>query len=452
MRHIFIIFVCIIFSGCSSPSLIDDAKTATSTRGPYLQQGSPDSIIVRWRTDTPSAGKLWYDTKGWFFFNKKIRLKKTVAESKPTKEHEIKITGLKPKTKYYYALGNEGDDKHGVNEQFFFITSPAYGTEVSEKSPTRIWVIGDSGTASKDARNVYQAYQKFNGDRYTDLWLMLGDNAYGSGTDKQYQKAVFDMYPELLAQTPLWPTIGNHDEKSLDTEKETGPYYDMFTLPTKGEVSGLASGTESYYSFDYANIHFLCLASIGVDRGVGAAMYEWAKKDLSETKAKWLIVFFHHPTYTKGSHDSDREKELIEMRENYMPMLEEAGVDLVLTGHSHSYERSHLIDGHYGKSDSLDKHKHFIDAGDGHVDGSGAYIKETFGLAPHEGSVNIVAGSSGKVTKANSKESTLDHPVMFLSLRELGSVVIDVASNKMKVKFLNHHAKTKDYFMILKRR
>ena len=206
-------------------------------------------------------------------------------------------------------------------------------------------MIGDSGTANKDAAAVYNAYLKHNGDRYTDLWLMLGDNAYNSGKDSEYQKAVFDIYPEILGQTPLWPTIGNHDAKSIDHKKETGIYYNIFTLPKKGEVGGTASGTESYYSFDYANIHFLCLSSIGLDRSVGAPMYNWAKKDLAETKAKWVIAYFHHPTYTKGSHDSDTEKELIEMRENFLPMLEDAGIDLVLTGHSHTYERSHLIDG-----------------------------------------------------------------------------------------------------------
>ena len=280
--------------------------------------------------------------------------------------------------------------------------------------------------------------------------MMLGDNAYGSGTDEEYQKAVFDMYPEILAQTPLWPTIGNHDLKSLDVQKESGPYYKMFSLPKKGEVGGTASGTESYYSFDYANIHFVCLSSIGIDRRAKAPMYKWAKKDLANSKAKWVIVFFHHPPYSKGSHDSDKEDALIQMREYFMPMLENAGIDLVLAGHSHSYERSHLIDGHYGRSESLDKHKHFKDGGDGRIDGDGAYKKATYGSGSHEGNINIVAGSSGKVTLAKSEKSTLDHPVMFLSLRELGSLVIDVNGRQMDVVFINDKGEVKDHFSIVK--
>ena len=409
------------------------------TRGPYLQQGSHDGIIIRWRTEAPTIGKVWYDKKA-------TSLNNHAAETVATHYHEIKLENLAPKTRYHYAIGSENQSKPNADKDSFFMTSPRPG----KAKPTRIWVIGDSGTANDDANAVYKAYRNYNGDRYTDLWLMLGDNAYTHGTDEQYQAAVFDTYPEILAQSPLWPTLGNHDAKSVDTANQSGVYYDLFTLPKNGEVGGTPSGTEAYYSFDYGNIHFLCLASISVDRSVGAEMYQWAKKDLENSKAKWLIAFFHHPTYTKGSHDSDKEVELIEMRENYLPLLEKHGADLVLSGHSHSYERSYLVDGHYGHSHSLDSKTHFLDGGDGRIDGDGAYVKATNGLGANEGSVNIVAGSSGKVSKMGGKV-TLDHPVMYLSLLELGSLVVDVESNKMNVVFLNEKGESKDHFTIVKK-
>ena len=79
----------------------------------------------------------------------------------------------------------------------------------------------------------------------------------------------------------------------------------------------------------------------------------WLRMDLAETTNNWIIAFYHHPEYTKGSHNSDTEIELIQMRENLLPILEEGGVDLVLTGHSHVYERSCLLDGHYKTSNML---------------------------------------------------------------------------------------------------
>ena len=82
-------------------------------------------------------------------------------------------------------------------------------------------------------------------------------------------------------------------------------------------------------------------------------MMTWLTNDLAANDKEWVIAFWHHPPYTKGSHDSDTEGRLIDMRENALPILESYGVDLVLSGHSHSYERSHLLDGHYGTSDTL---------------------------------------------------------------------------------------------------
>ena len=69
-------------------------------------------------------------------------------------------------------------------------------------------------------------------------WLMLGDNAYSDGTDAEYQDAVFDMYPSLLRQTVVWPTLGNHDGHSADSDTLTGPYYGIFTLPKSGVAGG----------------------------------------------------------------------------------------------------------------------------------------------------------------------------------------------------------------------
>jgi hypothetical protein len=137
---------------------------------------------------------------------------------------------------------------------------------------------------------------------------------------------VFDTYPEQLRNTVLWPALGNHDGASADSSTQTGPYYDNFALPRLAEAGGLASGTEAYYSFDYANLHFVCLDSHESDRSPGGAMLTWLEDDLAATTADWVVAYWHHPPYSKGSHDSDAEARLVEMRENVLPILESAGV------------------------------------------------------------------------------------------------------------------------------
>ncbi len=231
------------------------ASAATVTRGPYLQMATSSSIVVRWRTDQLTDSVVLYGLS-------LDDLSSITSSSTLTAEHEVTLSGLSPDTRYYYSIGSSGQTLSGGDAGHFFATAPSPGVA----KVTRVWVLGDSGTANDNARAVRDAYKSYTGTAVTDLWLMLGDNAYPDGTDPEYQAAVFDMYPETLRQAPLWPTFGNHDGHSADSATQTGPYYEIFTLPTNGEAGGLASGTEAYYSFDYGNIQFVCLDSEVYDR------------------------------------------------------------------------------------------------------------------------------------------------------------------------------------------
>jgi hypothetical protein len=415
------------------------AGQASLTRGPYLQMGTTSDVIVRWRTSVATDSSVRYgDAPG--------NLTLTVGDPTPTTEHRVTVTGLLADTRYYYAVGSTSQTLAGDDANHFFFTSPLPGT----RKPTRIWVLGDSGTKNDNARAVRDSYFSFTGATHTGIWLMLGDNAYSDGTDTEYQAAVFDMYPQMLRKSALWPTLGNHDGHTADSATQTGPYYDIFSLPTGGEAGGVPSGTEAYYSFDYDNIHFICLDSYETDRSPSGAMLTWLQQDLAATIQDWVIAFWHHPPYSKGSHDSDSSSNLVQMRANALPILEAGGVDLVLSGHSHSYERSFLLDGHYGSSSTLTSAM-IKDSGDGRLDGTGAYQKPVTGSAPHEGAVYIVAGSSG-----GTGGGTLNHPAMFISLNVLGSVVLDVNSgadpnqDQLDIKFLDSTGLRRDYLTILK--
>ncbi len=403
------------------------------TRGPYLQQGTPTGVIVRWRTDVPTPSRVAYGLAP-------DALASIVLDPSPVTEHLVALSGLSPDTPYFYAIGTPSITLAGGDTDHVFRTAPPPGA----RKPMRIWVIGDSGTANANARAVRDAYAAFAGPRDTDLWLMLGDNAYNDGTDAQYQAAVFDMYPALLARSVLWPTFGNHDSISADSLTQSGPYYDIFTLPAAGEAGGLPSGTEAYYAFDYGNIHFVCLDSQESDRSPGSAMLVWLQSDLAATDREWIIAFWHHPPYSKGSHDSDFDPQLAQMRENVLPILEDAGVDLVLTGHSHAYERSFLLDGHYGPSWTLVPAMK-KDGGDGRIGGNGAYRKPPGGSASNAGAVYVVDGSSGQVGGG-----ALNHPAMFVSLNLLGSLVLDVDGSRLDATFIDAAGIQRDTFTISK--
>ena len=129
------------------------------------------------------------------------------------------------------------------------------------------------------------------------------------------------------------------------------------------------------------------------------------------------------------------------MRERALPILEAHGVDLVLTGHSHSYERSFLMGGHYGASGTLNTATMIKDGGDGRVDGNGAYAKAT---DAHR-AVYAVAGSSGQISGGD-----LNHPAMYISLNNLGSMVLDVSGDRLDARFLRENSVVADHFTIVK--
>jgi MYXO-CTERM domain-containing protein len=401
------------------------------TRGPYLQMGSPTAATIRWRTDLPAPTRV----RCWPAAGAPAQV---IDDPAPTTEHIVRVTGLEPDTRYFYEIGTPDMALAGGDEGHTFVTPPPVGTP----RPTRIWVIGDSGKADQNAAAVRDAYKMFAGGRHTDLWLMLGDNAYDAGSDDQYQKAVFELYPELLRQVFLWPALGNHEMGSWNGR--TMPYLEMFSLPTRGEVGGLPSGTELYYSFDFANMHFVVLDSMISSRASDGAMLTWLREDLAATDKTWLVAYWHHPPYSKGNHDSDTELQLKEMRENALPILEEHGVDLVLAGHSHCYERSYLLDGHYGPSNTLTGAMK-KDHGDGRVDGSGAYVKSAGVRGARDGAVYVVAGNAGLLTPG-----PLDHPAMLVRLMQLGSLVLDVTGNELSAAFLRDTGEIQDRFTIRK--
>jgi hypothetical protein len=405
---------------------------AVLQRGPYLQQGSTTGIMVCWRTDVATSSRVFYGPGPG-------NLSQSAGTAALTREHRVLLTGLQPNTRYYYAVGSAGGILYGDATTFFY-TAPPTGSG----QPLRLWVIGDSGTGDINARAVYQAFRAYSGGQRVDGWLMLGDNAYQLGTDAEYQTAVFDTYPEILRQVPLWPVYGNHDGQSADAITQTGVYFDIFELPKAGQAGGVPSGTEAYYSFDVGNLHVAVLDSYETRRSPDGAMAAWLDADLAASNADWLVVAFHHPPYSRGSHYSDFEIEMVEMRQNFGPIFEARGVDLVLAGHSHGYERSMLIDGHYGPSTSFSASM-IKDAGDGHIDGDGAYVKPP-GLVPHEGTVYMVLGVSGSYSLGGA----LDHPVMLVNYRKLGSVALEIDGPRLDAKLIDPVGGLIDHFTMAK--
>ncbi len=425
----------------ASPAL--PGVAATIVRGPYLQRTSTTAAALRWRTDVATdtwAG--WGGVMGVY--------DQTTSSSGLVTDHVVQVSGLSAKTFYFYAVGTTASVLAGGDSAHQFRTAPLAG----DPDAQHLWVIGDcgatslplcGGSATTSAAEVRDGYFGWTNGATPDLWLMLGDNAYCSGTDAEYQMAVFDVYPQELATVAPWPVIGNHDAISSDSPTQTGPFFDMFSLPAAGEAGGVGSGTEAYFSYNSGDLHVVQLDSADSNLTPGSLMLTWLAADLTANTRPWTIVTFHHPPYTKGTHDSDNPLDsggiMQRMRENVVPMLEAHGVDLVLTGHSHGYERSFLIDGHYGTTDTFDPATMLKQGGDGDPNGDGAYNKAP---GPHRGTVYVVSGTGSRF------EGTITPwPALAVGLNELGSLAIDVAGRELDVRMIRPDATVADHFRIV---
>ena len=414
----------------------DPAPVATLTRGPYLMVSTPSSIVVRWRTDYEEDSLVRYGTS-------LSSMTDGVSDDRPVTEHKLTITNLAADTVYYYSVGSAARPLAGGDSTCFFKTAPLPGARL----PLRIWATGDPGTANANEKAVVNAFETANNGRPVNAWLHLGDNAYDYGTDAQYQAAIFDLCALRLRQTPVWPCLSNHDTYSIDWNG-VFPYFNIYDMPTRGEAGGVPSGSRFYYSFDIGMVHLISLDGTLSSRASSGAMATWLRSDLAATTSQWVIAFWHQPPYTKGSHDSDTEIEPIEMRQNIAPIIEAGGVDLVLSGHSHSYERSYLLNGHYGLSTTLTGAMLLDGTTGSATNGAGGYAKPETAIGtpvPNRGTVYVVAGSSGKTSGG-----TLNHPAMAVSYNRLGSLVLDITTNRLSAVFLRETGETNDWFAITK--
>jgi len=448
-----------------------EAAEPAITRGPLLQMVNAGAVTVRWTTAAANSSRIKYG-------NDENALTREITDAHLVTEHEMRITGLLPDTKYYYAIGSQQSILKGSYRNYFTTSPPA-----DTKRKIRIGVFGDPGTGNAMQKSTRDNYLKIKGGyNNAEMVIMLGDNAYSNGTEAEHNTKFFDIYNNnVFDNNVVFPVPGNHEyannrARAIDHDI---PYYHVFSVPANGECGGLPSGTEHYYSYDYGNIHFIMLDSYGIDGG--SRLYEdtangpqavWLKADLDANagKHKWTIVCLHHPPYTNGSHISDTEQDLVAIRQKITPILERYGVDVVLAGHSHVYERSFLVKDHVGRSGAFNNAAipgggTAISLSNARYDGStgnkaSADTSAATSSCPYftidsvykHGTVYVVAGSAGQIN-ANGANT---YPVFYTRNQakstggETGALYLEIQDNRLDARFVGSSGTVRDQFTIMK--
>lgn len=207
----------------------------------------------------------------------------------------------------------------------------------------RLAVIGDSGTGDREQYQVGEMMASFHRLFPFETVLMLGDNLYGSEDPEDYEDKFERPYKKLLDEgVKFYAALGNHDEASQR-------HYEGFNM-----------GGERYYSFTRGDdVRFFAIDSSYFD----VEQLKWLREELSKSKERWKICFFHHPLYSSGG----RHGPELPLREQLEPLFIQYGVDVVLTGHEHFYER----------------------------------------IKPQNGIVYFISGGAGKLRKGNIRKSDI---------------------------------------------
>jgi hypothetical protein len=258
-----------------------------------------DSAVVMWHSATSALGHVEFGEGG--------SLDRRAAGAQPARVHEVRLTGLRPGRQYRYRVvwGEHASDVYS------FRTAPPSGTR-----RFRLALYGDNRTQPEVHREIVQRVLQ----ERPDLVVNTGDLVAAGRQVEQWEPMFFGPLRPLMREIAYWPSLGNH-------EQNADSYYHFFSLPNN----------EAWYSFDYANAHIIALDS-NQPYGPGTPQYQWLEEDLKNSRADWKMVFFHHPMFSAHPTRSVNAN-----RWAWQPLFLKYGVNLVLTGHDHHYQRCYPI-------------------------------------------------------------------------------------------------------------
>ncbi len=275
--------------------------------------GDPHTTrAVTWFTDGLDAPEGVVEYGG--AFEHSVRAEAANAYDIDVLTHRAQLTGFDPEQPLRYRL------RHGDS------LSPEYLLQPQPRGAFRFAHFGDHGRSefSKLVREGCLA-------REVDFVILAGDLSYANG-DQPVWDAWFDDIEPMAANIPLLCCIGNHEDK----DGNGAAYRTRLSQP----------GSEAYYSYDYNNVHFT-VSTGGALVSSGGLLQElaWLEQDLAAASARRargeidFIIFVQHFTiWTDEEGRSPANFTLVLLEEN---ILLRYGVDLLLVGHDHEYQRSH---------------------------------------------------------------------------------------------------------------
>ncbi|HXK03504.1 MAG TPA: metallophosphoesterase [Verrucomicrobiae bacterium] len=302
-------------------------RAAALIRQPYLQNVQSDRASILWTADAaglatvtvsgPDGGSITATARVQVFQPSQTLLASSFYQ------YCAEITGLLPATEYTYCVTVDGRDLASDPAQFRFQTAPL--------GDFAFLAFGDSGACTDEQQTLIRLMSAETG---VSMVLHLGDLAYSDGTFEQFESGYYDLNAPLMRRLPFFPTPGNHDYNT----GFAAPYLAGIVTPECGVA---APDQGRYYSFDWGCAHLVSLDSNLLASSSASQMLAWLDRDLAAAAQRWRIAFLHHTPYPTGFHLGDPL--CLAVQQHVNPILERHGVQLLLAGHEHGYERTHPL-------------------------------------------------------------------------------------------------------------
>ncbi|WP_294252127.1 fibronectin type III domain-containing protein [uncultured Chryseobacterium sp.] len=310
---------------------------------PYLQNPTPNSMIVTWKTASDNETTVMYGTSPSSLnvtVTGTTNIFSDTGYNNNYYYHTAKITSLQPNTKYYYRI------KTGSRESavYNFRTLPQPGQAATADGKIRFLIMGDNQIKAEPRYDTLtlNAYKKLkekfvaNADPSDNIALtfMVGDQV-DVGTLDHYENVHFKKNIQLSPYLPIQTTVGNHETYgSLGMNS----YYAHFYID-EIKYRNISSGNENYYAQQAGNVLFISLSS----EHTGAAQMTWLQQVLNEANndatVHWIISLSHRP-YQAEQYVGDISSWV---RNNAVPLLTTSDKYLMHVGaHHHLYHRGQL--------------------------------------------------------------------------------------------------------------
>lgn len=307
-------------AGDDLPSMLMVAElVANFTRGPFVENTTTNSTQIIWQTQYPSAG--------YVLFGKDADHLLTAVEETSGTNHVVTLTNLAPNQSYVYQVIAQTDGIVASNDWSHFQTFKLAGT------PIRFLVFGDSGQAITGQYKIATQLQS----EAADLVIHVGDVVYPCFKAEHVDARCFSLYRDWMQTTPSFYCMGNHDSYCGRAD-----FLSAFYQPTNSVY-----GTETFYSFDHGDAHFVVLdtdTQQGVRYDPESPEFHWLESDLAATKQAWKFIFFHHVIRSSSLHSADDYLfdgvyDKYQLQAYIGGLATRYGAQVIFNGHDHDYER-----------------------------------------------------------------------------------------------------------------